>query len=199
MAIRGSAVYKNRDPSYWIIFPLPFFHNECLFHNGCLSWPYLGRYKRDWKLGTYIDVNERKCILIIIPNILLELSLLNVFIKGFVSWLGEHVVLDYKFCLYRRAAFWGHTSLHAILLFVIYLFVYSWTTLNKEYTTHTVCYLLKCFRHLFTILICIFNNNMLIRFIRGSLRMLFYAEMTVDVISVHYMLIKYREKPTTFI
>ena len=84
-------------------------------------------------------------------------------------------------------------------MFVIYLFVYSWTTLNKEHTTQTVCYLLKSFRHLFTILICIFNHNILILFIRASLRILFHAEMTVDVIPVHYLLITYRESPTMFI
>ena len=63
----------------------------------------------------------------IIPYILLELSLLNLFITGFVWWLGEHVVLDYKFCRYRKAAFWRHAMLHAIILFVIYLFVYCYT------------------------------------------------------------------------
>jgi len=45
-------------------------------------------------------------MIIIIPNILLKLSLLNFFSKGLVACLGEHVVLVHKFCLYRKAAFW---------------------------------------------------------------------------------------------
>ena len=40
--------------------------------------------------------------------------------------------------------------------------------LNKEYTTQTVFYLLISFRHLFIILICIFNHYNLIQFIRAS-------------------------------
>ena len=95
--------------------------------------------KENFIIATVIKINERKCINIIIPNILLELSLLNVFIKGFVSWLDEHVVLDYKFCLYRKAAFWALSSLHTIILFVIYVFVYCYTHhyLTNYFFRHT--------------------------------------------------------------
>ena len=47
-----------------------------------------------------------------------------------------------------------------------------WWQLNNEYTTQTVFYLLISFRHLFIILICIFNHCNLL----SCLRMLFYAK-----------------------
>jgi len=45
MAARESAVHKNHNPILKILnyLPLTFF-----FHNGCLSWPYLWKYWRDW-------------------------------------------------------------------------------------------------------------------------------------------------------
>ena len=71
--------------------------------------------------------------------------------------------------------------------------VHLWQ-LNKEYTTHTVFYLLISFRHLFIILIRIFNHYNLIQFIRAScLAHDVLCKMSVDVISVHYLLITYRE------
>ena len=70
---------------------------------------------------------------------------------------------------------------------------------NKEYTTQTVFYLLISFRHLFIILIRIFNHYNLIPFIRSLSVHDVLCKMTVDAISVQYMLITYRESPTTLI
>jgi len=42
MAVRRSAVYKNHKPAE--LSPL----KHLVFHNGCLSRPYLEKYKRDW-------------------------------------------------------------------------------------------------------------------------------------------------------
>jgi len=52
MTMRGGAVRKNRNPTmyiYRVIFPEPF-----IFHNGCLSRPYLGKFKRDWNETRFI-------------------------------------------------------------------------------------------------------------------------------------------------
>jgi len=52
MAVRGSAVHKNHNPTlyiYSVISPLT-------IHNGFLSGPYL-----EIELGTCIYVNKRKC------------------------------------------------------------------------------------------------------------------------------------------
>ena len=57
MAVRGSAVHMNHNPTLYITELSP------IFHNGCSSWTYLGKYntKRiEIKLATYIYVNEMK-------------------------------------------------------------------------------------------------------------------------------------------
>jgi len=46
MAMRGWAVHKNHNPTLYIIELSS--HNHLFFHNGFLSGPYLGKYKRDW-------------------------------------------------------------------------------------------------------------------------------------------------------
>ena len=52
-------MHNNHNPTLYIIELSPINH---LFHNGCLSLSYLGKYKGiEIKLDTYIDVNERKC------------------------------------------------------------------------------------------------------------------------------------------
>jgi len=59
MAVRERAVYKNHNPTlyiYWVISPQSFFIMDV--------WPghILESNKEiEIKLGTYIDVNERKC------------------------------------------------------------------------------------------------------------------------------------------
>jgi len=57
MAVRGSAVRKNHNPTLCITELSPI----NIFHNGCLSWQLHVSWKGiEIKLGTYIDVNERK-------------------------------------------------------------------------------------------------------------------------------------------
>ena len=41
MTVRGSTAYKNDNPTLYIIELSPI---TIFFHNGCLSWPYLGQY-----------------------------------------------------------------------------------------------------------------------------------------------------------
>ena len=57
--------------------------------------------KIEIKLGTYMDVNERKTRTMIISYIVLELSPLILFHKRCFFWscFGVQVVLDYKVCL----------------------------------------------------------------------------------------------------
>ena len=73
---------KNHNPTlyiYWVIY-LPI----TIFHNCCLSGPYLGKYKRDCNGTWFIDRwqwEEGQCTrTIIIPCILTKLSPLNHFI-----------------------------------------------------------------------------------------------------------------------
>ena len=58
---------------------------------------------------------------------------------------------------------------------------------NKEYTTQTVFYLLISFRHLFIILICIFNRYNLIQFIRASCFMQNDCWCHISTMSVSYI------------
>jgi len=44
MLLKGSTEDKNHNPTLYITELSPINH---FFHNGCLSWPYLGKYKRD--------------------------------------------------------------------------------------------------------------------------------------------------------
>jgi len=41
MSVRGSAVHKNHNSTLSITELSPINH---FFHNGCLSWPFLGKY-----------------------------------------------------------------------------------------------------------------------------------------------------------
>jgi len=41
MAARGSAIYKNHNHTLYFTELSPINH---FFHNGCLCWPYLGKY-----------------------------------------------------------------------------------------------------------------------------------------------------------
>ena len=63
--------------------------------------------------------------------------------------------------------------------------------MTDEYTIHTVLYLLI----LFIIMIRMFNHYILIQLSPHAV----LCKMTVDVISVQYLLITYRESSTTFI
>ena len=45
MSVRGSAVNKNQNLTLYITELSP--HNHYENNNGCLSRPYLGKYKRD--------------------------------------------------------------------------------------------------------------------------------------------------------
>ena len=60
MTVRENAVHKNHNPTMYITELSPINH---FFHNGCLSWPYLGNYLKEIeiKLGTYLAVIESKC------------------------------------------------------------------------------------------------------------------------------------------
>jgi len=40
MAVRETAVHKNHNPTCILLSYLPL----TFFHNGCLAWPYLGKY-----------------------------------------------------------------------------------------------------------------------------------------------------------
>ena len=57
MAVRESAVHKNHTHTLCIYKVSPF------FHNGCMSGPYILESTKgiDMELGTYIDVDKRKC------------------------------------------------------------------------------------------------------------------------------------------
>jgi len=63
--------------------------------------------------------------------------------------------------------------------------------INNEYTIHTLLYLLIRFRHLFIIMIRILKHYILIQLSPHAV----LCKMTVDVISVQYLLITYRESP----
>jgi len=41
MSVKGSAVHKNHNSTLYITELSPINH---FFHNGCLSWPFLGKY-----------------------------------------------------------------------------------------------------------------------------------------------------------
>jgi len=51
IAARESAVYMNHKSTLYITELSPINH---FFHNCCLSWLYLGKYKRDWNWTWYI-------------------------------------------------------------------------------------------------------------------------------------------------
>ena len=58
MAVGGSAVHKNHNPTLHITELSPIIH---FCHNGCLSRPYLGKESTKWiviQFDTYVDVNE---------------------------------------------------------------------------------------------------------------------------------------------
>jgi len=50
MKLKGRAVHNNHNPTLYILGYLPW----TSFHNGCLSGPYLGKYKRDWNETWFI-------------------------------------------------------------------------------------------------------------------------------------------------
>ena len=52
MAVRGSAVYKNHNPTLYITELSPI---SLIFHNGFLSEPYLGKYTWDLNETWFID------------------------------------------------------------------------------------------------------------------------------------------------
>jgi len=43
MASRGSAVHTNHNPTLYITYTCRYLPLTIFFHNGCLSWPYLGK------------------------------------------------------------------------------------------------------------------------------------------------------------
>jgi len=61
MAMRGSAVHKNHNPTLYLHSYLPL--TICFFFimDSCLGHILESTKGIEIKLGTYIDVNERKC------------------------------------------------------------------------------------------------------------------------------------------
>ena len=61
MAVSGRLVYTNHTPTLYIYMVISHYHFFVFIMNSCLGH-ILKRTKRiEIKLGTYIDVNERKC------------------------------------------------------------------------------------------------------------------------------------------
>jgi len=54
MAMRGNTVHKDHTTTLYIIELSP------IFHNVCLSWPYLGKYKKHWNETLYIHICQRE-------------------------------------------------------------------------------------------------------------------------------------------
>jgi len=113
MAMKGRAVHKNYTHTLYI-------YRVILtnLYNGCLSWSFLGKYKRDWNLlhtlmlkkGSVQNKNHTPIL-----HFTWVISSHFLFIKG--GFLCH--VLVYKLCqntssaFYRQQAFGEHSSLPA--------------------------------------------------------------------------------------
>ena len=89
---------KNHNPTlyiYWVIY-LPI----TIFHNCCLSGPYLGKYKRDCNGTWFIDrwqYEEGHCTrTIILPSIFTELSPHNILFFIMDAYLSRPYLGKYK-------------------------------------------------------------------------------------------------------